>query len=104
VIHVAPGLIRVASDELTYNQHILLRYEIEKGLMNGSISVDKLPKVRNEKMETYLGVVPDSDSDGCLQDVHRSLGLIGYFPTYMLGNIIGLQLRDRFVQDYPGWE
>jgi carboxypeptidase Taq len=84
---VEPSLIRVEADEVTYNLHIILRFEMERDMMEGRLEVDRLPAVWNEKMEAYLGVVPPTDADGCMQDVHWSHGLIGYFPTYSLGNI-----------------
>jgi carboxypeptidase Taq len=71
--------------QVTYPLHIILRYEIERGLLDGSIKVDDVPKVWNAKMQQYLGVEPPSDAQGCLQDVHWSAGLFGYFPTYSLG-------------------
>lgn len=96
-----PSLIRVESDELTYNMHILLRYELEKQLMNGSLAVADLPAKRNELMQHYLGVTPPTDKEGCLQDVHRSCGLIGYFPTYLLGNIYAGQFFEQFSSAHP---
>ncbi|MDA1338155.1 MAG: carboxypeptidase M32 [bacterium] len=82
---VKPSFIRVQADEITYHLHIKLRYEIEKGLINGEIEVKDLPTIWNDKMEKLLGVRPVNDSDGVLQDVHWSLGAIGYFPTYSIG-------------------
>lgn len=84
---VEPGFIRVEADELTYPMHIILRYELEKGLIEGSIQVDELPSLWNLKMKEYLGIEPKTDSEGVLQDVHWSSGLFGYFPTYSLGAI-----------------
>jgi carboxypeptidase Taq len=80
-----PSLIRVESDELTYTMHVILRYELEKGLIDGSIKVEDVPSLWNCKMEEYLGVRPSNDAEGCLQDVHWSGGALGYFPTYSLG-------------------
>jgi carboxypeptidase Taq len=85
---VKPSLIRVDADEVTYNFHIALRYEIEKKLMNDEIKVNELPQIWNEMMEKYLGITPKNDSEGVLQDIHWSQGSIGYFPTYTLGNIV----------------
>lgn len=82
---VKPSLIRVQADEVTYHLHIKLRYEIEKALINNEIQVKDLPQIWNDKMEALLGIRPSSDSEGVLQDVHWSLGAIGYFPTYSLG-------------------
>lgn len=84
---VDKGLIRVDADELTYCLHIILRYEIERDIFSGKITVDDLPKVWNEKMKEYLGVEVPSDKEGVLQDVHWSDGSFGYFPSYLLGNI-----------------
>ena len=87
-----PSLIRVEADELTYPLHILLRVELEMGLLDGSVAVNDLPKLWNEKMEKYLGVVPPSDAKGVLQDVHWSSGAFGYFPTYLLGAMYAAQI------------
>lgn len=89
---VEPGLIRVEADEVTYNLHIMLRFEIENALLEGRVSVAELPDLWNTKMEEYLGVAPPSDADGVLQDIHWSLGAIGYFPTYALGNLMSTQI------------
>ncbi|PTN10342.1 carboxypeptidase M32 [Nitrosomonas aestuarii] len=86
-----PGFIRVEADELTYPLHIILRFEIEKGLFEGSIAVDDLPQVWNEKMATYLGIKPPTDTLGVLQDSHWSSGAFGYFPSYTLGAIYACQ-------------
>ncbi len=94
-----PSLIRIHSDELTYSLHIMVRYEIEKALINGEISVRDLPRVWNEKMKEYLGVDVPDDSHGVLQDSHWSSGYFGYFPTYALGNAYGVQMLDRMKQD-----
>lgn len=84
---VEPSHIRVEADEVTYNLHIIIRYEIEKALMDKSIRVADVPAVWNEKMKNYLGVDVTHDAEGCLQDVHWSMGAFGYFPTYCLGNM-----------------
>ena len=86
---VKPSLIRVEADEVTYNFHVYLRYEIEKKLMSGKISVPELPQYWNDMMEEYVGVRPKRDSQGVLQDVHWAHGSIGYFPTYVVGNVVG---------------
>ena len=98
------GLIRVESDELTYTMHIILRYEIEKGLIDGSISVSDVPKVWSEKMENYLGVKPSNDSEGCLQDIHWSGGAFGYFPTYSLGAMYAAQIYMCANEHIPNLE
>lgn len=98
---VQPSLIRVEADEATYNLHIMLRLEIEIGLMEGTIAVKDLPRIWNERMHDYLGVVPPNDAQGVLQDVHWSSGMIGYFSTYALGNLISVQLWERINADIP---
>lgn len=86
------SLIRVEADEMTYSLHIMVRYEIEKMLIDGSIEVEDLPGIWNDKMEEYLGIRPSEDSQGVLQDVHWSCGLFGYFPSYALGNAYAAQI------------
>ena len=99
VNEVTPSLIRVEADEVTYNLHVILRYEIEKGLMNDSIRPEDLPEVWNRKMKQLLGIVPRTDSQGVLQDIHWAMGLFGYFPTYSLGNLYASQLYERAQRD-----
>ena len=89
---VKASLIRTESDELTYSLHIMVRYELEKRLIDGSLKVKDLPKAWNELYENYLGIKPTTDRQGCLQDVHWAGGSFGYFPSYALGNAISLQL------------
>lgn len=101
---VQPSLIRIEADEVTYNLHIMIRYEIEKGLINKSLQVKDLPEIWREKMHDYLGVVPDSDADGVLQDVHWSDGSFGYFPSYSLGNIYAAQFRHALSKAIPNYE
>lgn len=96
---VEPSLIRIEADELTYSLHIMLRYEIELGLIEGKIKVEDLPKVWKEKMQSYLGITPPDDSKGVLQDVHWSEGLFGYFPTYALGSAYAAQLMHYMKKD-----
>lgn len=88
---VMPSLIRTEADELTYNLHIILRYEIEKALIEGSCQVSDLPEIWGNKMEEYLGIRPQTDAEGVLQDVHWSSGSFGYFPSYSIGNIYSAQ-------------
>lgn len=76
------------ADEVTYPLHIIIRFEIERGLMNGDIQVERLPQIWNQKTKEYLGVEPKNDTEGVLQDVHWAVGLIGYFPTYTIGAIL----------------
>jgi carboxypeptidase Taq len=85
---VKKSMIRVEADELTYNLHIAVRYEIEKRMLEGKVSVSELPEFWNDTFEVYLGRRPSKDSDGILQDVHWGFGSIGYFPTYSLGNVV----------------
>src|SRR5206468_10506176 len=87
-----PSFIRVEADELTYNLHIMLRFEIERDLLEDRVRVEELPELWRDKMKSYLGVVPPTDREGVLQDVHWASGAIGYFPTYTLGNIYAAQL------------
>ena len=98
---VEPSLIRVEADEATYNLHIMLRLEIEIALMERKLEVQDLPEVWNAKMEAYLGVVPPTDTEGVLQDIHWSFGGIGYFFTYALGNLISAQLWEKMLADMP---
>ncbi|MBO1438186.1 carboxypeptidase M32 [Meiothermus sp. CFH 77666] len=92
---VEPSLIRVEADEVTYNLHILIRFEIELALLRGELDIDEAPEAWDAKYQAYLGVQSPAIRDGLMQDVHWSAGLIGYFPTYTLGNLYGAQL---FVQ------
>ncbi|RLC99790.1 MAG: carboxypeptidase M32, partial [Chloroflexota bacterium] len=98
---VEPSLIRVEADEATYNLHIMLRLELEIALMEGKLKVADLPQAWNDRMEDYLGVVPATDAEGVLQDVHWSAGLFGYFSTYALGNLVSNQLWEKINQDIP---
>jgi carboxypeptidase Taq len=98
---VKPSLIRVEADEATYNLHIMLRLEIEIALMENTLAVADLPDFWNAKMEEYLGITPPNDADGVLQDVHWSTGMVGYFSTYALGNLISVQLWERIKEDLP---
>lgn len=100
---VEPSFIRVEADELTYNMHIMIRYELEKGLIGGEIEVKDLPKVWNEKMEEYLGVTPPTDTLGVLQDVHWSHGGFGYFPSYSLGNLYAAQILNTILKQNPNF-
>ena len=88
---VSPSLLRVEADEVTYHFHIMLRFEIEKGLIEGKLKVKDLPEIWSAKMNEYMGMTPKSDSSGVLQDIHWSSGMVGYFPTYSLGTFLGAQ-------------
>ena len=92
VNRVRPSLNRVEADEVTYNLHIMLRTEIEMGLLDGAIAVDELPEVWHAKMEEYVGLTPPNDREGVLQDVHWSAGYFGSFPCYTIGNIMAAQV------------
>lgn len=96
---VEPSLIRIESDELTYALHIMVRYELEKKLMNNEIEVKDLPNIWNELMEEYLGIRPNNDAEGVLQDVHWSDGSFGYFPSYALGNAYAAQILATMQKD-----
>tara|TARA_B110000014_G_C20019229_1_gene528728 strand:- start:162 stop:695 length:534 start_codon:yes stop_codon:yes gene_type:complete len=101
---VEPGLIRVDADEATYNLHIMIRYEIEKRLISGDIEVDELPDAWDEMYQEYLGISAPNHSLGVLQDVHWSMGAIGYFPTYTLGNLYAAQLLEAARRDLPKYD
>ncbi len=98
---VEPSLIRVEADEVTYNLHVMLRFELERGLIAGTLDVNELPARWNDAMDDFLGVVPDTDANGVLQDVHWSLGAFGYFPTYTLGTLTAAQLVDAIRENVP---
>jgi carboxypeptidase Taq len=98
---VQPSFVRVEADEATYNLHIMLRLDIEIALLEGKVAVRDLQSVWNAKMEEYLGVTPPDAATGVLQDVHWSGGMIGYFSTYALGNLISAQLWEKINQDIP---
>ncbi len=104
VNQVEPSLIRVEADEVTYNLHILLRFELECDLIEGQVAVAELPAAWNERMEQYLGISPPDDARGVLQDTHWSCGLLGYFPTYALGNLYAAQFFHQARQDLPDLE
>ncbi len=100
---IAPSLIRVEADEVTYSLHVILRFQIEKLLIEGSLKVKEIPELWNQKMKELLGVTPLSDAQGCLQDIHWSIGFFGYFPTYILGNLYASQFFDVFAKEHPDW-
>ncbi len=99
---VEPSFIRVNADEATYNMHIMLRLELEIGMVEGAIAVKDLPEIWNAKMNDYLGITPANDAMGVLQDMHWSGGAIGYFSTYALGNLVSAQLWEKINADLPG--
>ncbi len=101
---IQPTFIRVEADEVTYNLHVILRFELEKALIEGELSTRDIPEAWNEKMKQMLGIYPPSDALGCLQDVHWSMGSFGYFPTYSLGNLYASQFFEAFEKDHPNWQ
>ncbi|NMC85991.1 MAG: carboxypeptidase M32 [Anaerolineaceae bacterium] len=98
---VEPSFIRTEADEATYNLHIMLRLELEIALLEGSLQVKDLSEAWNTRMKDYLGIIPPNDTLGVLQDVHWSSGLMGYFPTYALGNLISAQVWEKVQKDIP---
>ncbi len=101
---VRPSFIRIHADEVTYSMHIIIRFELEKALIEGTLKAKDIPEAWNEKMREYLGIEPKSDAEGCLQDIHWSMGAIGYFPTYTLGNLYAAQILAVFKKEHPQWE
>jgi carboxypeptidase Taq len=99
-----PSLIRIEADELTYPLHIIIRYEIEKGLFNDEMEVKDLPAIWNDKYEQYLGVKPENNGEGVLQDVHWAGGSFGYFPSYALGYMYAAQLKNSMLKDLPNYD
>ncbi|MGX6442512.1 carboxypeptidase M32 [Neobacillus sp. K501] len=99
-----PSLIRIEADELTYPLHVIIRYEIEKGLFNGEMEVKDLPKIWNDLYEEYLGIRPENDAKGVLQDVHWSGGDFGYFPSYALGYMYAAQFNKKMREDLPNFD
>jgi carboxypeptidase Taq len=98
---VKPDFIRVEADEATYNMHIMIRFELERALMSGSLDVKDLPEAWNTKYRAYLGIDVPDDAKGCMQDVHWSMCALGYFPTYTLGNLYSAQFFEKAVADMP---
>lgn len=104
VNRVAPSFIRVEADQVTYDLHIILRFNVESKLFNGELAVADVPAYWNEEFERNFGLKVARDADGCLQDIHWSIGLLGYFPTYTLGNLNAAQLMHRARTDHPALE
>lgn len=102
--HVQPSLIRTDADEVTYPLHVILRYELEKELVTDKLKVKDLPERWNETIKKLVGVAPKTDREGCLQDIHWSMGAFGYFPTYSLGNVYAAQMFETFSKKHPDWE
>jgi len=96
--------IRIEADELTYHLHIILRFELGRDLVNGDLEPENLPEAWNDKMENLLGVRPDNDAEGCLQDIHWSWGNFGYFPTYSQGSVLAAQIYNQMEKDIDNLE
>ena len=96
---VKPDFIRVEADEITYNLHIMIRYEIEKKIFNENLPVEEIPNLWNNMMKDWFGIEVPNDSMGCLQDIHWSMGAFGYFPTYTLGNLYAAQLLEAMKRE-----
>jgi carboxypeptidase Taq len=101
---VRPSLIRIKADEVTYGMHVILRFELEQDIVNSRIELRDLPEIWNERMHDYLGVDVPDDAHGVLQDTHWASGLIGYFPTYLLGTVMSVQIWERMNGDVPDLE
>jgi carboxypeptidase Taq len=101
---MGPSFIRVGADELTYNLHIIVRFELEQQMINGSVNVNELPKLWNDKYEQYLGIRPKNNREGILQDVHWAFGDLGYFPTYTLGNIYAATWFQQIRSEMPDFD
>jgi carboxypeptidase Taq len=100
---VRPSLIRIEADEVTYNLHIIVRYELEKAMVNGEVAIESLPRLWNARYREYLGIEPERDSQGVLQDIHWSSGF-GYFPSYTLGNLYSAQIYATLRRAFPDFD
>jgi carboxypeptidase Taq len=98
------SFIRVEADEVTYPLHVILRFELETALIDGSLSIKNVPEAWNQKMHELFGITPSTDREGCLQDIHWSMGAFGYFPTYTLGNLYASHLFLGFEKEHPNWK
>lgn len=101
---VRPSKIRVEADEVTYSMHVIIRFEIERDLLAGKLTVGELPQLWNQKYRDYLGMEIKDDAEGVLQDVHWAHGYFGYFPSYAIGNIYSGHLLSKLEKDMPGWK
>ena len=101
---VQPSLIRIKADEVTYGMHVILRFELERDIVNERVELNELPEVWNARMHEYLGVDVPDDAQGVLQDTHWATGLIGYFPTYLLGTVMSVQIWEKVNDDVPDLE
>jgi len=104
VNRIQPHLIRIQSDEVSYHLHIMLRFELERALINGDLTVRDLPAAWNDKIAEYLNITVPDDARGVLQDIHWSMGSFGYFPTYSLGSFLAAQLAEALTAAHPDWE
>jgi len=104
VNEVKPSFIRVEADEVHYNLHIMLRFEIERDLFRGALKPEETPEVWRKRMQEYVGATPTNDSLGVLQDIHWAMGLMGYFPTYALGNLYAAQFMSTVRREIPDLE
>ncbi|MHC6202288.1 carboxypeptidase M32 [Breznakiellaceae bacterium SP9] len=101
---VQPSLIRTEADEVSYSLHVILRFELERSLFSGELAPEAVPEAWRQGMKDLLGIEPLSDAEGCLQDIHWSQGSFGYFPSYALGNLYGLQFREKLLEIIPDFE
>jgi carboxypeptidase Taq len=101
---VQPSLIRIKADEVTYGMHVILRFELERDIVNERVELNDLPEVWSTRMHEYLGVDVPDDAHGVLQDTHWAVGLIGYFPTYLLGTVMSVQIWEKLLEDVPDLE
>ena len=101
---VRPSLIRTEADEVTYNLHIIMRFELERALMRGEMEPKDLPEAWNDKMKRYLGITPPDYANGVMQDIHWSEGAIGYFPSYALGNLYAAQFYAKAEEELGSLE
>jgi carboxypeptidase Taq len=101
---IKPSLIRTEADQLTYHYHIAARYELEKKVINNELKTKDIPLFWAEYYKSFLGLTVPDDNQGCLQDVHWAHGSLGYFPTYSLGSLYGVQMLNHFSDTMPGWE
>jgi carboxypeptidase Taq len=104
VNHVQPTIIRVYADQVTYDLHVMVRFELEKALIAGEMEVADIPSIWNRMYKEYLGIIPANDAEGCLQDSHWGAGMFGCFPSYTLGNIFAAQLSAAARKALPGLE
>jgi carboxypeptidase Taq len=101
---VRPSLIRIRADEVTYGMHIILRFELEQDIVNGRVALKEVPEAWSGKIDEYLGLTVPDDAQGVLQDTHWASGLIGYFPTYLLGTVMSVQIWQKALEDVPDLE